>query len=491
MGFLLSSAQQLLLPRLIGVSSYGYFGFVSSVVTSLFGIFEPAFGNCFYSKISANNKKPTIYYTFWLIFICYSMCVFSVGIFICEINSDISYETILYIFIYVVYFLTQFSNALNKIIDATAHTVKGELCKLIYKFIFFILFFILFYNKINSLLYFLYSYIFSQLILNVLFLRLLLKEKCYIFCFSNLKNINSLIYSIKEHIIYSRPLLFFFLISSLIIITDRSLVQYFYGVKEQAYLTFGFQFNACVFVLVSCLTPIFMREFSIFYKNNDKKNMVFYFTKIIPLMASLVAIPSFFVFLNSDFLLPILAGNEFEEGTLCFAFVSLLPIHQVYAQLDSSIYFCTERTKSFNKISTICNIFFLIIGFLLILPTSHYGFGLGAIGLSIKMLVLQYILFLSRNISNCIFFKFPIRSNLFNTHFYIFNIFAICYITYAFSDYLVITPILKIATHMLLYCLTLFTILIFKPDLFGLSNEILKKIPFYPRLHKIIQSNVS
>ena len=98
-----------------------------------------------------------------------------------------------------------------------------------------------------------------------------------------------------------------------------------------------------------------------------------------------------FFLLNAEILVKIIGGKEFSGAVNAVALMSIYPIHQTYGQLNASVYFASERTVIYRNIGIFSNILGLLLTIILLSPNSTFGFGLGAIGLSFKMVIAQII----------------------------------------------------------------------------------------------------
>jgi len=71
--------------------------------------------------------------------------------------------------------------------------------------------------------------------------------------------------------------------------------------------------------------------------------------------------------------------------------MALYPIHQTYGQLNGSVFYATDQTKLYRNIGIGIKVFGLLLTFYLIGPRSYGGLALGANGIALSMIIVQFI----------------------------------------------------------------------------------------------------
>jgi O-antigen/teichoic acid export membrane protein len=195
----------------------------------------------------------------------------------------------------------------------------------------------------------------------------------------------------REFYLYSHPLFIYSLIALIVNIGGRWLLQTFAGSEQQGFFSLGYSVSALIFLFSGSLTPLFTREFSIAHNNNDFDRMRFLFKKLIPMFYCIVAALGVFVAFNGAQIGILLGGSEFQQAGFVISIMSLYPIHQTYGQLNGSVFYATDQTKLYRNIGIVIKLFGLLLTFYFIGPNSHGGLALGASGIAVSMLIIQFI----------------------------------------------------------------------------------------------------
>ncbi|NJN98365.1 MAG: hypothetical protein HC875_31885 [Anaerolineales bacterium] len=139
------------------------------------------------------------------------------------------------------------------------------------------------------------------------------------------------------------------------------------------------------------MTPLLMREFSIAYEQRDLSQMRALFQRYIPLLYVVAAFFAVFVAVQAEKVSLIFGGNEFRGAAIAISIMAFYPIHQTYGQLSSSVLFATNQTKLYRNIGFFALLINLPLTFWLLGPQEWLGLNLGATGLAIGMVVVQFI----------------------------------------------------------------------------------------------------
>jgi O-antigen/teichoic acid export membrane protein len=194
-------------------------------------------------------------------------------------------------------------------------------------------------------------------------------------------------YILKEFIEYCHPLVLYNIVSSLVGIFDIWLLQSVAGSKEMGFYGVAYSLSAMAFLFSSAMTPIITREYSKFYGKRDIESIRKLFLKYIPMLYSISTFFSIFISINSKEILDIfISSKEFDGADLTLAIMLLYPIHQTYGQLSGGLFYATGETKLLRNISLLIAPFSILVSIILI-----YFLKLGAIGLALKMVIVQFI----------------------------------------------------------------------------------------------------
>ena len=140
------------------------------------------------------------------------------------------------------------------------------------------------------------------------------------------------------------------------------------------------------FLFTGAMTQIIAREFSKSFAENDIDNIKSLFKVYTPILYALAAYFGVFLSFQSDALLEIFMGEEFEGAYFALMIMAFYPIHQTYGQLNSSLFFSTENTRRYRDTSLVSMFIGMIFSYIFV-----YELELGAVGFAWKMVLSQLI----------------------------------------------------------------------------------------------------
>lgn len=391
---LIGVVTQALIPRGLGPKAYGDFNFLSNFFTQVIGFFDMGTSTGFYTKLSQRQEEfglVSFYLRFSLIIILI--------LFILPSAAQLTDTTGLLwpdqhqLFIYLASLwavLIWASQLLHKLTDAYGITVAAEFAKITQNFLGLGIISVLFLTQqLNLLSFFIYHYV-ILFILCGLFVWLLHKKGFSLFRNWHLTGQQVKAY-FREFYDYSHPLLLYALVGLVVGIFDRWLLQYFGGSVEQGFFSLSYKVGSLCFLFTSAMTPLLTREFSIAFGDKNISEMARLFRRYIPMLYAIAAYFACFVAVQSAAVTFILGGEKFGQAVLIVMIMAFYPIHQTYGQLSGSVFYATGNTKLYRNIG----VFFMLLGipmtYFLVAPPEKFGIGAGALGLAIKMVVLQIL----------------------------------------------------------------------------------------------------
>ena len=395
LGFAISIIIQAIVPRGLGPKSFGDYVFLTSVLTQIVLFFDLGNTSAFFVKLSQRPKEFKLaafyfYFTvlgFGLFFIAISVISF-IPLFYKQLFPN---QDLLYILIATFYAIfSRVLQVLNNMADAYGLTVQSEKGMMAQKIIGLIIILLLYLtNNLNLINYFLYQYL---IIIFLSFLFIWIIRDFGIFKTANWKlSIINIKEYINEFYSYSYPLLIGFLFGFVSGILDRWLLQYFGGSVEQGFYGLSFQISAVSSLFTGAMSMLIMREFSIAFSKNDLIQMSYLFRRFIPLLYSISAYISCFVAIQSDKLIYLMGGSQYNGAYLAVFIMSFYPIHQTYGQLSGSVFLATGQTKKYARLGIISVILGLPMLFFFVASSNFFGLNLGATGLATKMVLIQIV----------------------------------------------------------------------------------------------------
>lgn len=190
---------------------------------------------------------------------------------------------------------------------------------------------------------------------------------------------------------YCHPLLTYAVIGAAAGLAERWLLQTVAGAAEQGFYGLAYQVGAVCFVFTGALTQLLTREYSIAWGMADRSRMATLFSRALPSMYSLTAYFSVFVALHASDVVRLVGGHEYAAAAVPMAILALYPIHQTYGQLSGAVFYATGQTRLYRNIGIAMMVLGLMLSAWLLLPTDNGGQGLGAAGLAVKMVLIQFL----------------------------------------------------------------------------------------------------
>jgi O-antigen/teichoic acid export membrane protein len=95
--------------------------------------------------------------------------------------------------------------------------------------------------------------------------------------------------------------------------------------------------------------------------------------------------------MQADKVIYIFGGNKYKEAVIAVTIMAFYPIHQTYGQLSGSVFYATGQTGLYRNIGITFMLIGLPVTYFLIAPQGKMGLDIGATGLAIKMVSIQFV----------------------------------------------------------------------------------------------------
>ena len=190
---------------------------------------------------------------------------------------------------------------------------------------------------------------------------------------------------------YSHPLFTYTLLGLGANYADRWLLQQFGGSVEQGLFSLSLNIGLAFHVFINALHPLVMREFAVAFAENDIARAADVFRKLIPASYTLSAFFLSFAAVHADACVRIVGGSSFRDAAGVFAIMAFLPVIQNYSMLSGSVLYAAHETKLLRNIGLATTPISIAATYFLIAPRQYGGLELGAIGLAIKMVALEFL----------------------------------------------------------------------------------------------------
>ena len=469
-----------IVPRGLGPKAYGDFSFLSASFLSLMGFFTFSTSTGFFVKLSQRQSEfglISFYGQFNLLAIIV-LFIFVFGSHLFGFSSLLWIDQIANIIYLAALFgaVNWLVQIMTQIVDAYGLTVSSEIARIVQKLIGLLILIFIFLNKQLTLTNYLLYNIGISIFLIWAFIWIINKNS-YSFFQSWKLSKDQIKYYCKEFYHYSNPLFFFSLFILIFGLFDRWILQKFGGSLQQGFFGLSNQIAAVCFLFSSAMTPLITRELSISFKKNDIPEMARLFRRYIPLLYSITAFIACFTSVQAEKTTLIFGGNQYKEAVIPVMIMTLYPIHQTYGQLSASVFFATGKTKLYSNISLL----FIIIGFpviyILLAPKSDFGFNLGATGLALKLVIVQFIGVNVQLFYNANFLKFRFLNYFLHQIISVTFFIAISFIAKLFIDRILFMKdhiLINFITSGLLYSIIVSISCFYFPMIFGLKKDDIK-----------------
>lgn len=194
---------------------------------------------------------------------------------------------------------------------------------------------------------------------------------------------------------FCRPLIVVALFSFLYEFTDRWLLQHFGGAEQQGFYQISARFAAVSLLATTSMLSIFWKEIADSYSHGDMERVGRFFHRISRALYLLATVVACFLVPWAEDLASTVLGDEYGGAWPVLAVMLFYPIHQSIGQINATMFLASERTDSYMRITLFGMIVSMPISYLVLAPPVDYlipGLGLGALGVALKMLVLNVFL---------------------------------------------------------------------------------------------------
>jgi O-antigen/teichoic acid export membrane protein len=198
---------------------------------------------------------------------------------------------------------------------------------------------------------------------------------------------------LKEFKDYCSPLLLYTWVGFFYTFADLWLLQRFGGATQQGYYAIGARIAAVTLIATTSILQVFWKEISDAHEKRDTeriKNLYFVVSRRLYFISALIScalIPF------SREILSLVLGPAYAAAWLPLSIMLLYPIHQSMGQITGTVLYSMGKTRAksytglvFMAVSLVCSYFFIA-------PHGNAlpGLGLGAAGLSAKMVLCQWL----------------------------------------------------------------------------------------------------
>lgn len=480
MGLGIGLITQSLALRGLGPKSFGDYAFLTNFFNQSMTFLDMGSSHGLYTKLSQRPSEGKLVHAYMLfsLWVTVLLGVASLLLTHSPFYRQIWPEQELQ-YIYLACFLgvvTWLVQILNRMLDAYGLTTIAERINIAQKVLGGLLIAGLFLTSLLSLT----SYFIYQLILAIFlifaFIATLNNSGHYLFGGWGLSIADLKSYS-REFFEYCHPLFIYNVVGLFTGLADIWLLQNFGGSVQQGFFALAYQVGGIAFLCSRAMTPLFMRDFSIAYYNNDAAQMRNLYSRYIPLLYFVTAYFSCFLAVHASLVIEIISGDQYTYALIPVALMALYPIHQTYGQLCGSVFLATGKTRQYSTIGIIFMLLGLPVTFFFLAPLDKFGMDAGAIGLAVKTILLQMLAVNTQLFLNTRWLKISFLNNLAHQ---LLTLLILLSVSAVAQGLISILPVTKIVWTILLsgiaYTTLVLLIIFLCPRLAGLSKNDISKI---------------
>lgn len=193
---------------------------------------------------------------------------------------------------------------------------------------------------------------------------------------------------------YCKPLVFLSLFTFFFEFADRWLLQRFGGATQQGFYQIANQFSAISLLATASILNVFWKEAAEANKRGDLELLARLFRRVSRSLLMCGAVMSGFLIPWTDQIVRLFLGEAYLLAAPVLLIMFLFPVHQSMGQICGTMLLASGHTRTYMVISMIFMAVSLPLTYLLQAPPSGIvvaGFGMGAIGMAFKMVLLNII----------------------------------------------------------------------------------------------------
>lgn len=199
---------------------------------------------------------------------------------------------------------------------------------------------------------------------------------------------------IKAYFHYCRPMFVVAVFSFFYEIADRWLLQRYGGASQQGFYQVAAQLSTVSLLAASSILNIFWKEIAEANDHGLHERVAGLYLKTTQSLVFLASVVSCFLVPWAEVLINVLLGGAYHAAWPIFCMMLFYPIHQAVGQINATLFMATGRNTAYMAISVTGLLVSIPVSYVLIVPESEsggIGFGLGALGLALKIFGLNFL----------------------------------------------------------------------------------------------------
>jgi O-antigen/teichoic acid export membrane protein len=393
-GVLASFFQAGLVSRALGPRSYGDYNFLINFFNQFVAFLEMRSATFLYTSISRDRARTAIAAVYFYVALAISLVtvVFPLASIVLGWQNAIwpDQNALIIILLSALALVLWYTDLFAKICDALGVTVSLERARTVNRILLLMAVAVAMRWSVLNI----HSYVALQLIANLLLIAVLslaLRRTKAFHGQSLLPQKIEMRSILGDLFSYSHPLFVFTLVGLAGDYADRWMLQRFSGSVEQGLFSLALNIGLAFNVLINALHPLVMREFSLAFEQNNMERARNIFTKLITTSYTVSAFFLCYAAVNADGCVRIVGGRSFQDAAGVFTIMAFLPIIHNYSMLSGSVLYAAHKTTLLRNIGLITTPLSIATTLFLVGPKEYGGMNLGAIGVALKMVALEFI----------------------------------------------------------------------------------------------------
>lgn len=197
---------------------------------------------------------------------------------------------------------------------------------------------------------------------------------------------------VKAYIKYCRPMVVIAVFSFCYEIADRWLLQRYGGSSQQGFYQVAAQLSTVSLLAATSILSIFWKEIAEANEHGDHSRVARLYQKTSQSLVFVAAFVTCFLVPWSQMLVDVLLGSEFHSAWPVLMLMLFYPVHQAVGQINGTLFMATAQNSTYMKITVSGLLVSIPLAYLLIAEDDiGIGYGLGAMGLAIKIVGLNFL----------------------------------------------------------------------------------------------------
>lgn len=389
----LSFLAGLVVARGLGPVDYGRLMFLLGSFVSIKSLLDLGTSNAFYTFIS-QARRPLRYYLFYLLWLAvqFLLTVAAVGVLLPDAVVRQMWvgesRGIILLAFAASFFQQQLWQTVNQIAEASRRTVRVQALNLTLAAVYLAGAGALAHFSSLSVKSVLFLLVGQYLVMAAASLRVLGPRER-----DSENGHESMAEMLKKYRDYCAPLAVLSAVTFLYDFADKWMLQRFGGALQQGLYQVSYQFAIVSVLATSSILNIFWKEMAEAIAKKDAARVGSLFRKVSKGLYLFGTAVSGFLIPWSGEIVRCLLGAEYASAGPVLALMLVYPLHQSLGQVSATALLAGEKTRQYFNVSLVMMLVSLPVSYLLIAPASAAvpGLGLGAMGMAVKMVMLNVI----------------------------------------------------------------------------------------------------